>query len=265
DSGNTDLWIYELGREKLTRLTFDPAADWFPLWTPDGLRVVFGSSRDGGEGNLFWKAADGTGQVERLTTSPNRQASYSFSPDGKRLVFLEGNPKTSADLGVLLMEGEPTPQPLLQTQFNETRAAISPDGRWIAYRSDESGRFEVYVRPFPNVEEGKWQISRDGGASPLWGPEGRELFYRSGEAMEAMMVVTIETEPTFTARSPEVLFTGRYYTGLGRQYDISPDGQRFLMMKKGGQTEETSARPELIVVQNWFEELKRLVPTGKVE
>ncbi|MDA2937668.1 hypothetical protein MYX75_05320, partial [Acidobacteria bacterium AH-259-A15] len=90
-------------------------------------------------------------------------------------------------------------------------------------------------------------------------------FYRSGEAMEAMMVVTIETEPTFTARSPEVLFTGRYYTGPGRQYDISPDGQGFLMMKKGGQTEETSARPELIVVRNWFEELKRLVPTGNVE
>ncbi|MFQ5930287.1 MAG: TolB family protein, partial [Acidobacteriota bacterium] len=196
----------------------------------------------------------------RLTTSPNLQVPSSFSPDGKRLVFYELNPETASDLHVLSMEGEPTSEPLLHTQFNEGRAVISPDGRWIAYRSNETGRFEVYVRPFPKVQEGKWQISRDGGVSPVWGPKGRELFYRAGEAM---MVVTIKTEPTFTAGNPEVLFTARYYTGPGRNYDISPDGQRFLMIKEAEQTEETAVPTQLIVVENWFEELKRLVPTGK--
>ncbi|MDA2927271.1 hypothetical protein MYX78_08575 [Acidobacteria bacterium AH-259-G07] len=256
DSGNRDVWIYDLARETPTRLTFDPAGDEQPLWTPDGLRVVFRSGREGG--GLFWKAADGTGQVERLTTSANIQRPYSFSPDGKRLVFLEDNPETGFDLHVLSMEGEPSAQPLLQTQFSEGRSAISPDGRWMAYRSNESGQDEVYVRPFPKVEEGKWQISSEGGISPVWSPKGRELFYRNGEAM---IVVRIQSEPTFTAGSREVLFRGRYFIGPGRHYDISPDGQRFLMIKEGGQTEDTSAPTQLIIVLNWFEELKRLVPT----
>ncbi|MDA2939052.1 hypothetical protein MYX75_12425, partial [Acidobacteria bacterium AH-259-A15] len=259
DAGNRDVWIYDLARKTFTRLTFDPAADRFPIWTPDGLRVVFSSPRDGGQSNLFWKAADGTGPVERLTTSPNPQIPYSFSPDGKRLVFAQVNPETASDLHVLSMEGERTSKPLLQTQFNEYSPAISPDGRWISYHSNESGQYEVYVRPFPKVEEGKWQISSDGGHAPLWARQGLELFYRS---VEVMMVVRIETEPTFRPGSPEILFTGRY-SGRGRNYDISPDGQRFLMIKRGRQTEEASAPTQLIVVLNWFEELKRLVPTGE--
>ncbi|MDA2923602.1 winged helix-turn-helix domain-containing protein [Acidobacteria bacterium AH-259-L09] len=259
DSGNWDVWIHDLVRETPTRLTFDPARDDRPLWTLDGLRVVFSSSRDGGHYNLFWKSADGIGPVERLTRSQNRQIPNCWSPDGKLLVFYERNFETGWDLGVLPMEGEPTAESLLQTQFAELNPVISPDGRWIAYTSDESGRMEVYVRPFPNVEEGKWQISSDGGITPVWGPNGRELFYRNGEAM---MVVSIETEPTFAPGSPEVLFTGRYFSGTGRHYDISPDGQRFLMIKEQ-QTEETSARDELVIVLNWFEELKRLVPTGE--
>ncbi|MDA2931194.1 hypothetical protein MYX84_14830 [Acidobacteria bacterium AH-259-O06] len=161
---------------------------------------------------------------------------------------------------MLSMEGEPTAEPLLQTQFSETRATISPEGGWMAYMSNESGQWEVFVRPFPNVDEGKWQISSDGGVAPVWGPDGQELFYRNGETM---MVVRIKTEPIFTAGNPEVLFTGRYFTGAARHYDISADGQRFLMIKEGGQTEETSARDELIIVLNWFEELQRLVPTGE--
>jgi serine/threonine-protein kinase len=249
ESGGSDVWIYDLEGEIPTRLTFDPAVDQFPVWTPDGQRIVFDSGRAGAFHNLFWKAADGTGQVERLTTSPNNQFAYSFSPDGKRLVFGEA---TTTDLQVLSMEGERTSQPLFQSQFTEYQGMISADGHWIAYESDESGRFEVYVRPFPNVEEGKWQISSDGGTEPVWAPRGQELFYRNGGAM---MVVGIKTEPNFTAGSPEVLFTGRYTTSvLVTNYDISPDGQRFLMIKEG----EGSA--QINVVLNWFEELKRLVP-----
>ncbi|MFQ5930707.1 MAG: hypothetical protein ACE5MK_13525, partial [Acidobacteriota bacterium] len=237
-----------------------PANDTDPLWTLDGLRVVFASRREGEAYNLFWKAADGTGQVKRLTTSPYTERPSSFSPDGKSLVFYEAKPETQNDLHVLSMEGEPTPQPLLQTQFNEFRPAISPDGRWVAYQSNESGRAEVYVRPFPNVEEGKWQISTGEGFSPVWAPSGEELFYRT---LESMMVVRIEPEPIFSAGRPKVLFTGRYFSTDGRSYDISPDGQRFLMMKEAGQTEEASTRDALVVVENWFEEVKRLVPTGQ--
>ncbi|MDA2937894.1 hypothetical protein MYX75_06490 [Acidobacteria bacterium AH-259-A15] len=126
----------------------------------------------------------------------------------------------------------------------------------MAYISDESGQFEVYVRPFPNVDDGRWQISRSGGRGPVWAPDGRELFYRNGDAM---MVVRIGSHPT-TAGTPEVLFTGDYYSSRRRRYDIHPDGKRFLMLKEGGVAGET--RQELILVQNWFQELKRLVPTG---
>jgi len=262
DSGNTDVWIYDLRSNTPTRLTFEPAFDMYPVWTPDGLRVVFRSSREGGQTNLFWKAADGTGQVERLTRSPNGQQPSSFSPDGKRLVFVEQSPETGIDLHVLSMEGEPTSQPLLQTPFTEDRPVLSPDGHWIAYQSNESGGVDVYVRPFPDVEGGKWQISREGGFSPLWAPNGRELFYRSLNEQE-MMAVSIQTQPTFTAGNPEVLFTGRYHGGIGsrsrRHYDISLDGERFLMVKESS---EAGERPpdQINIVLNWFEELKRLVP-----
>ena len=179
-------------------------------------------------------------------------------PDGKSLILVVRKPKTGFDLEVLSVEGEPTSSPLIQTPFKEDRPALSPDGRWIAYRSNESEQYEIYVRPFPSVENGKWQISRDGGHSPLWDPQRQELFYRNGDAL---MVVRYEAEPTFTRRIPEVLFTGTYYAyaGATRHYDIHPDGKRFLMIKEGGATGE--ARQEFILVQNWFEELKRLVPT----
>ncbi len=253
ESGGGDVWIYDLEREIPTRLTFDPAQDHMPVWTPDGQRVVFDSTRDGAPHNLFWKAADGTGPVQRLTTSPNTQGARSFSPDGKSLVHRETS--TSPNLHVLSMEGEFSSQPLLDNEFNENNAEISPSGRFIAYESNESGQNEIYVRPFPNVDDGKWQISRDGGTEPVWAPQGQELFYRNGSALEE---VSIKTEPTFTQGSPEVLFTGNYQgTSGNRQYDVAPDGQRFLMIKQ-----EQTGITQINVVLNWFEELKRLVPTN---
>jgi len=258
NSDNQDIWIYDLARGTSSRLTFDPASDQAPLWTPDGERVVFSSSREGG--GLFWKAADGTGQVERLTTSASPQFPEAFSPDGMRLVFREGSPQW--DLYVLSMEGEPTSKPLLQTPFNETASAISPDGRWIAYTSDESGLFQVYVRPFPNVDDGKWQISTDGGQEPLlWGPESRELFYGHPSG-DRIMVVAVEADPAFSAENPRVLLTVDYVDRATTfpSFDISPDGERFLVVKEIGRIEEVSGPTELIVVENWFEELRRLAP-----
>ena len=154
------------------------------------------------------------------------------------------------------LEGERASIPLLDTEFSERNAALSPDGRWLAYASDESGQFEIYVRPIPDVDAGKWQGSSDGGRWPLWSPDGRELFYLGPQAM---MVVAIQTGPTITLGRREPLFdTVPYYTGnISRRVAISPDGQRFLMLKEGA-----APLPGIVVVQNWFEELKRLVPTN---
>ena len=269
-----DIWIWEFTRQTLTRLTFDPGIDRTPVWTPDGRRVLF-SSRQEGPFNLFWKMADGTGTVARLTESPNLQAAGSFSPDGTRLVFAEFLPDTGGDLLLMSLEGERATEVLLRTEFTERNPEISPDGNWLAYQSTASGQYEVYVRPFPDVDSGPWQVSTEGGLKPLWAPDGRELFYLAPG--ERMMAATVQTDATFTAGNPEVLFEGNYYFGLGgRNYDIAPDDQRFLMIKAGDQSDEISG--QIIVSRTGWpnspsacprrdpqrvEELKARVPTGR--
>ena len=256
-----DIWIWHFARETLTRLTFDPALDVRPAWTPDGLQVAFGSQRGGSVFSTFWKAADGTGTVE-LIESANNPVPMTFSPDGTQLVFYESHPETGRNLHVRSMDADGTSVPLLVTEFNEWNAEISPDGHWLAYQSDASGQDEIYVRPFPNTDDGRWQISRGGGTKPLWGPDGRELFYLSlGGQLTA---VPTETDGSFTFGNPEVVFEETYYfrggSFLGRTYDISPDGKRFLMIKERGPGDETEPT-QVILVLNWFDELKRLVPT----
>jgi serine/threonine-protein kinase len=253
-----DIWIWELRRQTLTRFTFDPAADTLPVWTPDGRRLAFASPRNGPV-NLFWQAADGTGPVERLAQSPNPQFPTSISPDGTRLLFWEDTTDTGFDLGILPLAGERRATPLVQTPLSELFGEISPDGRWVAYESDESGRIEIYVRPFPEVDGGRWQVSTGGGAGPLWARSGRELFYWVGPGR--MMAAPIQPGPTFVAANPRVVFEGRYVGGFGRNYDVSPDGQRFLMIKDARPADERAAPQQLVVVLNWLEELKRLVPT----
>jgi len=258
--GPGDIWVYDIARETLTRLTFE-GDNSQPHWTPDGKRVTWRSIRDGVPGNLFWKLADGTGAVERLTTSEFRQNPGSWSPDGQVLAFHQqpsvGSSATNRDIWILPLEGERKPQSILQTQFNELAPVFSPDGRWLAYVSDESGRNEIYVRPFPEVEKGKWQISTDGGTELRWAANG-ELFYRN-ESGDQMMAVNITTEPTFGAGTPRLLFEGVYTRSQGGSafYDVTPDGQRFVMV----QVQETGST-QIHVVLNWFEELKRLVPTN---
>ena len=249
----SDVWIYDILRKTMTRLTFEGSNDG-PLWTPDGQRVTFDSTRAGGPGSLFWKPADGSGAAEQLTTtSQYRNIATSWSPDGKMLAFSESGVN---DIWVLPFEGESKPQPFLQTPFLEGAARFSPDGRWVAYTSNESGRFEIYVQPFPGPG-GKWQISTEGGTEAVWAGNGQELFYRNGEQM---LAVDITTQPAFSAGSPELLFEGQYFndSSVGypaANYDVTPDGQRFLMIR-----EEQPEVPQINVVLNWFEELKRLVP-----
>jgi serine/threonine-protein kinase len=260
EAGNRDIWVYDLARGAPVRLTSDLEWDDDPLWTPDGERIVFRSNREGW--GLYWKRADGIGEAELLMpfTGPVGVFSpLSWSAAGS-LVFAIETRETGSDIHVLSMDEERLSEPLLQTPFHERDPAVSPDGGWVAYSSDESGAFEVYVRPFPNVDDGRVRISDSGGVWPLWGPEGNELFYRNGQAI---LRVAIDTAPAFSAERPEVLFEGTYVSGVGRPHDLSPDGQRFLMLREIEPAKEASAPTQdgLVIVQNWFEELKRLVPT----
>jgi Tol biopolymer transport system component len=257
-----DIWLWNLGRTALTRVTFDPSSDDYPVWTPDGRRLIFSSERTTA-GNIFWQAADGTGAVERLTDSPNAQYATAVSPDGRRLIFTERAPKTGEDVMQVELDGTHRVTPLVQSPFIERNGIVSPDGRWLAYEANDSGRYEIYVRPFPEVNSGHWQVSTAGGARPLWARSGQELFHASPTG--ALMRVGVERASSWAATEPTMLIKEGYFTIPGgfiaRTYDVSPDGQRFLMFKQGGGTDQTAAPASLVVVQHWVEELKRLVPT----
>jgi Tol biopolymer transport system component len=252
---DSQVWLYDVPRETLTRFTFEGDTNNFPVWSPDSKRIAFDSDKEGPL-NLFWQRADGSGGLERLTRSEFPQYPLSFSPDGQLLAFVEVNPTTSYDIWVLHLADRKA-QPFLRTTFLETAPQFSPDGHWLAYVSNESGRFEVYVQPYPGPG-GKWQISTDGGTEPMWNPNGRELFYRNGDKM---MAVEIATQPTFSAGKARVLFERHYMptTGTIPAYDVTPDGQRFLM---ASDSESATPATQINVVLNWTEELKRLVPAG---
>ena len=253
EGNNSDIWIYDIPRATLTRLTAE-GYNSGPLWTPDGKRVTFGSSTGGGPLNLFWKPADGSGTKEQLTESGRFQVPSSWSPDGQVLAFFERDPTAGWGIWVLPLK-ERSVRPFLQNKSGERGAVFSPDGRWLAYISNESGRREVYVQAYPAPGR-KWQISTEGGNAPVWARSGKELFYRNGNKM---MAVEITTQPTFRAGTPTLLFEGQYVqSGPGRaDYDITPDGRRFLMVKEDKPREGPR---QINVVLNWFEELKRLVP-----
>ena len=250
---DADIWIWDFGRETLTRFTFDPGPDRTPVWSPDGLRVAFSS---GIPPNLFWKAADGTGGVERLTESSNAQWVEAIALDGKHLVFRELEPETRYDLHVLSLLDRRSSAPLIATEFNERGAEISPDGRYVAYQSDESGQYEIYVRPFPNVEDGRWPVSRNGGVYPVWARNGRELFFITPEGQ--IKAVPFQIGPGVGLGSVETVVENALYQTGARSYDVSPDGEHFLLVREDG------AERELILVLNWGEELKRLIPPGEL-
>ncbi len=248
-----DILVYDISRGTTTLVTQEGVND-FPVWSPDGKRVTFGSTT-GGPANIFWVQPDGSSVPERLTASENDQTPASWSPDGKVLAFLEGG-----DIWVLPFDdAEQEPRPFVQTRFTEEYPTFSPDGRLLAYVSDESGRPEVYVQPYPGPGA-RTRISVEGGFSPAWSRDGRELFYRiNSGGKRKMMAVNITTDPAFTAGKPRMLFEeDRFQPSLPvRSYDVAADG-RFLMLDVPEQPAERVT--ELRVVLNWFEELKRLVP-----
>jgi serine/threonine-protein kinase len=259
-----DLWVYEWARDLLTRLISDPGNRANPVWTPDGRRIVFGAA-PGNQGtqNLYWQRADGIGDAQRLTESAHGHVPGSWHPNGKFLAFAELNPQTNFDLLILPMEGDEAsgwkpgkPTDFLKSRHDEREPMFSPDGRWIAYQSNESGRHEVYVRPYPGPG-GKLQISTDGGVFPTWSRTGRELFF--GTPTEQIMVSAYEVEgDTFRVGKPRPWSDARYRPrGPFRPFDVHPDGQRFALAP-AAPIPAGARQDHLTVIFNVFDELRRI-------
>jgi Tol biopolymer transport system component len=257
DDGNEDIHIWDIARKNMTKLTHDEADDSYPLWTPDGEQILFVSTRNDGRG-IYIKNAAGTGEVELLT---DQGFPMSWADDGKILVLVT----STGDIGILSMEGNRSIEMLLQEEYTESVPMVSPNGRWMAYQSNESGQNEIFVRPFPDVDSDRQKVSTDFGFMPRWSPDGRELFYW---AYDGLMVVSVESEPSFKPGIPEVLlqrwpFLSWSIGALGVSWDIHPNDNRFLMIKRLETTAEESAEAspsKFIFVLNWFEELKERVP-----
>jgi serine/threonine-protein kinase len=251
--GDRQVWVYDIELETPIRLT-STGAD--VTWSPDGTRLAINLERDG-RIQMFSMPADGSEGPQLLAESEESQRVADWSSDGVLAFLQEG------DIWTLPMDGDGVPEPFRETAFREAWPAFSPDGRWLAYGSNETGRFEVYVRPFPAGEPLR-RVSTAGGAAPLCSPDGRQLFFRTYSkevsALE-MMVVDVATDGSFTRGQPRTLFHGRDFRGTipVRSYDISPDGRRFVMLKRSSDVEPRPAT-RINVVLNWFEELNELVP-----
>ena len=257
DDNNDDVWVWDLRGNALTRLTFDATPDRSARWTADGQRIVFSSQRAGAN-DIYWKAADGTGAAERVTESALREIVGDVVPDGSGVIVRGQLSGPGSGLVFVPFDSDETTETLVDTEFDERNPALSPDGQWLAFASNASGQYEVYVRPFPDVAAGLWQVSTAGGRAPAWGRSGDELFYVQDD--RRMMATSIQTSPSFSRSTPEILFEGDYLTSINaRQYDVAPDG-RFVMMKAGDQTSGDVRRPRITVVLDWFEELLERVP-----
>jgi len=245
-----DVWVYEIGRGTFTRLTQE-GNNSGPVWSPDGRQIAYSSSR-GGVTMVASRPVDGSGMETQLWTGKLSCSPYSWSSDGRSLALgCSAEKGIGEDIYVLPLDGDPNPRVFVSSPFNDWGPHFSPDGKWIAYISDASGQYEIYVRPYPGPGS-QWQISTDGGEEPVWSRDGREIFYRNGTRW---MVAGVRTTPGFTAAPPKLLFEGPYVNVPGMSYDVAPDG-RFALLQGPPETPVT----RLNVVLNWFDELRRLVP-----
>jgi serine/threonine-protein kinase len=239
-SGTAELWVYDLARAALTRLTSDRSSSSNPVWTSDSRRLVYRNNQTG-EWNLYWRTADASEPEERLTTGPARP--FSCSPKERVLAFERSSPDTGFDIYTLSLDGDREPRPFATSPASERAPQFSPDGRWVAYASDEMGGVQVYVAPYPGPGR-RWPISIDGGDAPQWNPKGGELFYENGTQT---MVVDVKTGTTFNAGKPRVLYDGP----LGQ---VAPDGQRFLTIAGVAPSQPLRA---VRMILNWGNELNR--------
>jgi serine/threonine-protein kinase len=267
---NTDVWIWDFAQETLRRLTFDPAGEGMAVWTPDSRQIIFESGR-AGTPSVYTQAADGSGTVDRLSPTSTPQWSTAITPDGTWLSgFEQGTvpnifflPLTRA---VVRPGSNPAPrvsqspvEPLAETRFKGSMADFSPNGRYFAYQSEESGRSEIYVRPFPRVDNGRWQVSTAGGTRPVWARSGRELFYLDASNTLTAVPVGI-SGPTISIGSPAKVFDNKYAEpNPSRHYDVSADGKRFLMLKASALGDPNATPASMVLVEHWFEELKQRV------
>jgi hypothetical protein len=245
--GNGDIWILDLERGAFRRFASEPTSEFFPTWAPDGSRLVFSNRRDIVDGTLWQKETAGTGKEGPLLTLREAAWPNDWSADGRYLLFVVRSPKTRDDIWALPMQSDPRPFPIVQTGFSESNAQLSTDGKWLAYQSDETGRFEIYVQPFMG-SGGKLQVSADGGAQVRWRRDGKELFYIALDGR--LMVVPFRASASGDAGVPAPLFMTRLGGPLPQnsrqQYVVSADGQRFLMNTLVGDV----ASP-ITVILNW--------------
>ncbi|MEP6994633.1 MAG: hypothetical protein ABI968_08945, partial [Acidobacteriota bacterium] len=245
ETRSADIWIFDAARGMGSRLTFDPSMEELAIWSPDGSAVVFTSNREG-VADLYRKSASGAGSEELLLKTDYWKNPQDWSRDGRYVLYTVGDPKTGSDLWILPLSGERKAAPLLATPFKESEASFSPNGGWFSYVSDESGKDEVYVQPFPPTGA-KWQLSANGGSNPRWRGDGKELFYVAPDFMRK--AVTIRTEPSFEADVPKDLFQTLNSWGS----DVTADGQRFLVNLPAVDNPPTP----ITVVLNWAAELQK--------
>lgn len=258
------IWSFDFSRGAFQRLTFSGAAI-SPKWTPDGQQLAYA---DAIAGFSFWLiSADGSGEPQRLYGPTGDGNIMGFTPDGNTLLYSARNENTdSTDLYKLSLGDEPVSEVLLESPFIESGARVSPNGRWIAYHSNESGQLEVYVRPYPNIQDSKWQVSTDGGGEANWREDSGELYYsRTREDIKGIWAVSVEGDSELLLGRPELVVSGNYRSVQGESYDVSEEGDRFLMIKPASdlEAEIASELVSLVVVENWFEELKRLAPPNQ--
>ena len=253
-SAGSDVWMWDSVRGTLTRVSVTGTGS-SPLWTPDGKKLCFKS----GTTDVMCQSADGSGQVERVATIEGLASIRSFTPDGTRLLSSVVT-KTGNDIFMTTLGSSPATRPLIQTSFSEGSAALSPDGRWLAYQSNETGRLEVYVRPFPAVDQGRSQISIEGGVEPRWAHNGRELYFMSGggPSPRVLWAVPIVEGPSFSAGKPVTIVKPSNSTAPS--YDVAPDGRFLFHISQ--QAAPSVARPQVVFVQNWIEELKARMRPG---
>jgi serine/threonine-protein kinase len=253
-SDGQHIWVKELPRGPLAKLTFDGSMNYRPAWTPDGLFVSYVSDRDG-LWDLYKRRADGSAQDEHVLHRDRGIEQAAWSRDGEWIVFREGGDAGQRDIMAIRPGRDSVPSGLLTTQFEEYNPALSPDGRWLAYVAEETGNPEVYVRPFPNVGDAKWQISSNGGAFPVWAHSGRELFYVNGS--NQLVSVAVSGGTTFIVEGSEVLFSTQDYKANAQYhpyYTVSPDDQSFYTIRLGA-----GVGGDMVLVFNWFEELNEKV------
>jgi len=266
--GRTDLWLRNLTRGAEQRLTTDASFNRAPIWSPKGDRLVFTSSRGGAIGDLYQRAADGTGHDELLLATGLDKVPTQWSRDGRFIMYMTASGNEPRDIWVLPMDGSGGPKPgtqaatlLLHSEFNESHGQLSPDNRWLAYSSDESGQPEVYVRPFP-AGEGKWRVSLSGGEQPRWRGDGKELFFVGADGKMMAVGVKVEapsehgSKPSFEPAAPQALFQAHLANSSRAlfEYDVTADGKRFLLNTVA---DGSASGPLLNVVVNWDAGLKK--------